>query len=127
MPKRLIRGIAVWLVLDLASASTTLGASEDRLVTLLDDCDAATFNAVIGPGTCVKDGGGLIPRDVGNAPLPVGDGGFDTPAVQHPDPRAPWSPPMGVRRATGVARKRFRRTDRARIRRPQRPIRGEVS
>jgi hypothetical protein len=24
--------------------------------------------------------GGLIPRDVGNAPLTVGDGGFDTPA-----------------------------------------------
>jgi hypothetical protein len=24
--------------------------------------------------------GGLIPRDVGNAPLSVGDGGFDTPA-----------------------------------------------
>ncbi len=26
---------------------------------------------------------GLIPRDVGNAPLPVGDGGFDAVAVDH--------------------------------------------
>ena len=28
--------------------------------------------------------GGLIPRDVGNAPLTVGDGGFDTPACPVP-------------------------------------------
>ncbi len=27
---------------------------------------------------------GLIPRDVGNAPLTVGDGGFDTPACPAP-------------------------------------------
>jgi hypothetical protein len=26
---------------------------------------------------------GLIPRDVGNAPLTIGDGGFDAPAVDH--------------------------------------------
>ena len=57
MPKRLIAGIAGSLVLVLAFASTTLGASQARRVTMLDDCDAATFNAVIGPGTCVKDGG----------------------------------------------------------------------
>jgi hypothetical protein len=33
-------------------------------------------------GTTANGGpvGGLIPRDVGNAPLTVGDGGFDTPA-----------------------------------------------
>jgi hypothetical protein len=28
--------------------------------------------------------GGLIPRDVGKAPLTVGDGGFDTPACPVP-------------------------------------------
>jgi uncharacterized membrane protein len=28
--------------------------------------------------------GGLIPRDVGRAPLTVGDGGFDTPACPAP-------------------------------------------
>ena len=27
---------------------------------------------------------GLIPRDVGNAPLTIGDGGFDTPACPAP-------------------------------------------
>jgi hypothetical protein len=34
------------------------------------------------PASTVNGGpvGGLIPRDVGNAPLTVGDGGFDTPA-----------------------------------------------
>jgi hypothetical protein len=56
MRKRLIGGIAGSLVLALAFASTTLGASEERRVNLLDDCDAATFNAVLGPGACVKDG-----------------------------------------------------------------------
>lgn len=30
--------------------------------------------------------GGLIPRDLGNAPLTVGDGGFDTPACPAPAP-----------------------------------------
>jgi hypothetical protein len=28
-----------------------------RQVQVLDDCDPATFNAAIGPGTCIKDGG----------------------------------------------------------------------
>jgi hypothetical protein len=57
MRKRLIAGFAGSLVLVLAFASTTLGASAERRVTLLDDCNAATFNAVLGPGACVKDGG----------------------------------------------------------------------
>lgn len=57
MPKRLIGGIAGSLILVLALASTTMAASQDRRVTLLDDCDASTFNAVLGPGACAKDGG----------------------------------------------------------------------
>ena len=56
MPKRLLGGIACSLVLVLALASATLGASDARRVTLLDDCDAASFNAVLGPGACVKNG-----------------------------------------------------------------------
>jgi hypothetical protein len=34
------------------------------------------------PASAVNGGpiSGLIPRDVGNAPLTIGDGGFDTPA-----------------------------------------------
>jgi hypothetical protein len=37
------------------------------------------------PASAVNDGPitGLIPRDVGNAPLKVGDGGFDAAAVDH--------------------------------------------
>jgi len=65
MPKRLIGGIGGSLVLIVALASTTLGASEERRVTMLDDCDAATFNAAIGPGTCVKDGGVTFQEFIG--------------------------------------------------------------
>jgi hypothetical protein len=32
------------------------GAASSRQVQVLDDCDADTFNAVLGPGACVKDG-----------------------------------------------------------------------
>jgi len=32
------------------------GATGIRNVQVLDDCEAASFDAVIGPGTCVKDG-----------------------------------------------------------------------
>ncbi len=39
----------------LASPVTGL-ASESQVIELLDDCDPATFNAVIGPGTCVGSG-----------------------------------------------------------------------
>lgn len=56
MRKRWFGGVAGSLVLVLALASTALGASGDRRVNLLDDCDAASFNAVLGPGACVKDG-----------------------------------------------------------------------
>ena len=40
-------------------------------------------NATDGTPAAAANGGpiqGLIPRDVGNAPLTIGDGGFDTPA-----------------------------------------------
>ena len=32
---------------------------------MLDDCDPATFNAAIGPGTCVKDGGTTFQAFIG--------------------------------------------------------------
>ena len=40
-------------------AAPSAGAREDgdsQRVRLIDDCDPATFNAAIGPGTCVKQG-----------------------------------------------------------------------
>jgi hypothetical protein len=48
-----------------------VGVAEDG-ANRTDTTPAAAANG--GPIT------GLIPRDVGNAPLTVGDGGFDTPA-----------------------------------------------
>ena len=44
--------LAAALVVAVAS-----GATGSRNVQVLDDCEAASFNAIIGPGTCVKDGG----------------------------------------------------------------------
>ena len=35
---------------------TVAGASDARKVVMRDDCDPATFNAAIGPGTCVGGG-----------------------------------------------------------------------
>ena len=47
-------GITALLALVLVTASSAVSSS--RQVVIRDDCDPATFNAVVGPGTCVKDG-----------------------------------------------------------------------
>jgi plastocyanin len=49
-----LAGIAALLVLVPAAGASAASAS--RQVQALDDCDAATFNAVLGPGACVGDG-----------------------------------------------------------------------
>jgi hypothetical protein len=49
-----VAGIAALLVLVPAAGASA--ASATRQVQALDDCDPATFNAAVGPGTCVKDG-----------------------------------------------------------------------
>jgi plastocyanin len=54
---RQIYSIALVAASALAAVTVASGASQSRTVQVLDDCDAASFNAVIGPGTCVKDGG----------------------------------------------------------------------
>ena len=51
----MVAGLAALLVLVPAASSSA--ASATRQVQVLDDCDPATFNAAIGPGTCIKDGG----------------------------------------------------------------------
>jgi hypothetical protein len=38
-------------------AVTKGGESADRLINMKDACDAETFNAVLGPGSCVRRGG----------------------------------------------------------------------
>ena len=49
-----VAGLAALLVLSPAVGASA--ASTTRQVQVLDDCDPASFNAAIGPGTCVKDG-----------------------------------------------------------------------
>ena len=40
--------------------TATVHARDVRIVQLRDDCDPATFNAAVGPGTCVGDGDTLF-------------------------------------------------------------------
>jgi plastocyanin len=54
---RQIYSIALLAASALAAVAVASGASQSRNIQVLDDCDAASFNAVIGPGTCVKAGG----------------------------------------------------------------------
>src|SRR5262245_52658136 len=49
-----VAGIAALLVLVPAAGASA--ASSARQVQALDDCDPATLNAVLGAGTCVKNG-----------------------------------------------------------------------
>jgi hypothetical protein len=53
--------LAIGMVLSLALSSVVLGASSHRTVKVFDRCDPATFNAVIGPGTCVEHKGKTTP------------------------------------------------------------------
>jgi hypothetical protein len=50
-----VAGIVALLVL--VPAAGAAAASATRQVQALDDCDPTTFNAALGPGTCVGDGG----------------------------------------------------------------------
>jgi plastocyanin len=54
---RQIYSIALVAAAALAAVTVASGGSQSRTIQVLDDCDAASFNAVIGPGTCIKDGG----------------------------------------------------------------------
>jgi plastocyanin len=48
-------GITALLALILATDASAV--SSTRQVVIRDDCEPASFNAAVGPGTCVKDGG----------------------------------------------------------------------
>jgi hypothetical protein len=81
--RRLVMGVVLAASLMLLSVSTTLGHVHGitplRCVGVEDDGANRTDST---PASLANGGPifGLIPRDVGNAPLTVGDGGFDTPA-----------------------------------------------
>ena len=54
------------LALALSAASTTTAASGHRSVQVLDDCDAATFDAALNdPNACVKSGGTTFSEFIG--------------------------------------------------------------
>jgi hypothetical protein len=48
--------VALAVLAVLVLAASAFGASDHRVVEVEDDCDPATFNAAVGPGTCVGDG-----------------------------------------------------------------------
>src|SRR4030095_11064726 len=57
LQRRLATMAGLVALLLLAPAPGASPASTTRQVQVLDDCAPATFNAAIGPGTCIKDGG----------------------------------------------------------------------
>jgi plastocyanin len=56
LKRRLTVVVGIVALLVLVPAAGASAASATRQVQALDDCDPATFNAVLGPGTCVGDG-----------------------------------------------------------------------
>jgi hypothetical protein len=81
--RRLFLSLALALTLALTMVGTAMGHVHGltplRCVGVADDGADRTDTT---PAAAANGGpiSGLIPRDVGNAPLTVGDGGFDTPA-----------------------------------------------
>ena len=56
MVKRGVGALGIVALLALVLATSSVAASSSRQVVIRDDCDPASFNAAIGPGTCVKNG-----------------------------------------------------------------------
>jgi hypothetical protein len=52
----IIAGVTGFALMYFAGAATADHGNDSRTVRMRDDCDPATFNAAIGPGTCVRDG-----------------------------------------------------------------------
>ena len=87
MRRRVLLSLTLALTLGLTMAGSALGHVHGitplRCVGVADDGANRTDDT---PASAANGGPivGLIPRDVGNAPLTVGDGGFDTPACPAP-------------------------------------------
>jgi len=54
------------LALVLALSTVASGASNSRTVQILDNCDPASFNAALGPGACVREGGLTFDKLIGH-------------------------------------------------------------
>jgi plastocyanin len=57
LKRRLATAAGIAALLTLMPAAGTSAASTSGQVQALDDCEPTSFNAAIGPGTCIKDGG----------------------------------------------------------------------
>ena len=55
LPLALITALSLVLLV----AAVAGGAARERTVQILDNCDPASFNAALGDGSCVRDGGGV--------------------------------------------------------------------
>jgi hypothetical protein len=58
-----VLGVTSLVAFVLATGSSAVSSS--RNVQILDDCDPPTFNAAVGPGTCVKDGSTTFSEFIG--------------------------------------------------------------
>jgi len=63
MSRRVFFNFAAAVCVALAGASAAASAAGIRTVAIMDQCDPATFDAAVGPGTCVGNAGG-VPFDM---------------------------------------------------------------
>ena len=66
------RRIALLIVLGMRLIGLSVGSQSpsERLVSMQDACDPTTFNAVVGPGTCVRSGGVRFDDCISARPMP---------------------------------------------------------
>jgi hypothetical protein len=62
---RFVRMLGISALLALLLATGSSAVSESRQVVIRDDCDPASFDAAIGPGTCVKAGSTTFSEFIG--------------------------------------------------------------
>ena len=63
MSRRVFINFAAAVCIALAGAGAAASAAGIRTVAIMDQCDPATFDAAVGPGTCVGNAGG-VPFDM---------------------------------------------------------------
>jgi plastocyanin len=59
MSRRVLLNLAAAACIALAGAGAVASAAGIRTVAIMDQCDPATFDAAVGPGTCVGNAGGV--------------------------------------------------------------------
>src|SRR5262245_57173481 len=65
MGKRLLLTLGITAMLGLMLTAGSSAVSGSRQVVIRDDCDPVSFNAAVGPGTCVKDGSTTFSEFIG--------------------------------------------------------------